>query len=1125
MTKATWWGVIAIAALVATLVLPSIGYAQAISGDLVGTVVDKSGAVVPNATVAVENVDTGLKVTVQGNDKGEYRFTNLPIGAYNITASAAGFATATVSRFPVELNKANTAQITLQVGQQVTTVEVTGAPAPIDTTTPQIEGTFDERQSANLPNASIGLGVLNLALLEPGIASAQGIGAGTGPSVGGMRPRDNNFTIDGVDNNNKAVTGPLLFVPNDAVQEFSALQNQFSPEFGHSNGGQYNVGVRSGTNQYHGKAYEYFQNRNLNAVDASVIQSLGPGASNPRFDQNRVGGQAGGPILKNKLFFFGNFEYNPLGQASTPPGGACSPTAAGYATLAGLPGISANNLGILKQFAPAATGGTCPSQPKGITVAGTTIPLGLLPIVGPNFLNGDYLVTAMDYDISPRDQVRGRYLYNRVVGIDTNANLPAFFEPVPFKYHLATLSEFHTFTSNVANEFRVGFNRYENETLARNFKFPGLDVFPNIGLLDMNLNIGPDQNAPQTTIFNLYQASENLSWIHGNHSFKFGLDGRKYIAPQAFTQRSRGDYEYVTTNRFLLDQNPEHLAQRSTGNPTYYGDQAGVGWYANDIWRIRPNLSLDLGLRYEYLTIPVGERLQKLNIAASVPGVLDFSEPRAPKNNYMPRIGLAWSPGSSGTTSIRAGFGMGYDVVFDNIGILSLPPQLSGTVTVPSTPIVSNFLANGGIPPGNGRAFTSVAQAQAHTSTHIVVDQKDPAAIEWDLSVQHSFGKSYTVEARYLGTHGYHLDVQEIVNLQPVVTPTHFLPTFFTAPSQATLNALPLTLGGNGNGGILDEFNNGAFFVPAFVNAGFTNITITQFTPVGNSIYHGLALQATRRFSNGLSFNAAYTFSHAIDDSTADFHSTNLTPRRPQDFQNLSADRSTSSLDHRHRITLSALYDLPYFKNGSWFRRNLVGNWLIAPVYTFQSGGMFDPQSETDSNLNVDSAGDRTIINPNGIPGTGSDVVPLFRTNSCAALPNNAGQRDACFQDNTVAYMAVNPKAQYVVAGVGALATAGRNTLQGRPINNIDVTVSKRFNLTERMRFELQAQFQNVLNHPQYIPGFINRIDDQNTTQTSIFTGGGVQSYVFPGSAQFNQPSQAFPSNSRIITLVGKFVF
>jgi hypothetical protein len=1123
VNKATWWGVIAIAALVAALVLPSVGYTQAISGDLVGTVVDKSAAGVPNATVAVENVDTGLKVTVQANDKGEYRFTNLPIGAYNITASAAGFATATVSRFPVELNKANTVQITLQVGQQVTTIEVTGAPAPIDTTTPQIEGTFNAQQTADLPTSSIGLGVLNLALLEPGIASAQGIGAGTGPSVGGMRPRDNNFTIDGVDNNSKTVTGPLVFVPNDAVQEFSALQNQFNPEFGHSNGGQFNTVVMSGTNQYHGKAYEYFQNRNLNAVDATVIQSLGPGASNPRFDLNRVGGQVGGPILKNKLFFFGNFEYNPLGQASTVAGGACSPTAAGYSTLAATPGVSATNLAILQKYAPASTG-TCGVQPN-ITVGGATVPLGKLPIVAPNFLNGDYLVTSMDYDLSSKDQVRGRYIYNRVVGIDTNANLPVFFLSSPTKYHLVALSEFHTFTPNIANEFRVGFNRYENETPAGNFQYPGLDSFPNIGLSDLNLNIGPDPNAPQFTIFNLYQASENLSWTHGNHSFKLGVEGRKFISPQQFTQRSRGDYEYKTTNRFLLDQNPESLAQRSTGAPVYYGDQAGVAWYANDIWRIRPNLSLNLGLRYEYMTIPVGERLQKLNIAASVPGVLDFSEPRAAKNNYMPRIGLAWSPGSSGTTSIRAGFGMGYDVNYDNIGILSLPPQLSGTVTVPKTPVVNNFLKNGGIPPGNGRSFPSVAAAQAHTSTHLVVDQKNPAAIEWDLGVQHSFGKSYTVEARYLGTHGYHLDVQEIINLRPVVTPTHFLPTFFTAPSQATLDALPLTLGGNGNGGILDEFNNGAFFVPAFVNAGFTNITITQFTPVGNSIYHGLALQATRRLGNGLSFNAAYTWSHAIDDSTADFHSTNLVPRRPQDFQNLSADRSTSSLDHRHRITLSALYDLPYFKSGNWFRKNLVGNWLIAPVYTFQSGGMFDPQSETDSNLNVDAAGDRTIINPTGIPGTGSDAVPLFRTNTCAALPNNAGQRDACFQDNTVAYVAVNPKAQYVVAQPGALATAGRNLLQGRPINNIDVTVGKRFNITERMRFEFQAQFQNLLNHPQYIPGFINRIDDQNPIQTAIFTGGGVQTLLNPAQPAFNDPTQAFPSNARIITLVGKFVF
>jgi hypothetical protein len=250
----------------------------------------------------------------------------------------------TFSDFRVELNKVATIAASLDIGSQSAIVEVSGATPLLNTTNAQIDNTFDTKITTDLPVSAIGLGVLNLALLQSGVSTSGGVGAGTGPSVGGQRPRDNNFTIEGVDNNNKSVTGPLVNVPNDAVQEFSALSNQFSPEFGHSNAGQFNTVVKSGTNDIHGKAFGYFQNRNFNAIDQSVIQALGQGAKNPRFDDNRFGGQIGGPVLKNKLFYFGDFEYRVLGQASVVAGGLCAPTAAGYATIQGIPNISANNL-------------------------------------------------------------------------------------------------------------------------------------------------------------------------------------------------------------------------------------------------------------------------------------------------------------------------------------------------------------------------------------------------------------------------------------------------------------------------------------------------------------------------------------------------------------------------------------------------------------------------------------------------------------------------------------------------------------------------------------------------------------------------------------------------------------
>jgi len=1112
---------------------------QAISGDIVGTVVDRTGAAVPGASIEVVNVATGVKTSMTSRDQGDFRFGNLPVGTYTIRVSKSSFATTTLTNFAIELNKISSVTVTLEIGSQATTVEVTGATPLINTTTAQIDNTFDAQMIADFPVASV-QGVLNLALLQSGVSTSGGVGAGTGPSVGGQRPRDNNFTIEGVDNNNKSVTGPLVSIPVDAVQEFSALQNQFSPEFGHSNAGQFNTVILSGTNQFHGKAFGYFQNRDFNAVDAKVIQALGAGAQNPRFDDNRLGGQIGGPIVKNKLFFFANYTYRPQGQASVTAGGLCAPTAAGYTTIQGIPNISATNLGILQKYAgSASTGGNCtnvkktdpagntntsksifvtnPSAPGGFT----PVAVGLIPVQAPNYTNFRYLTTSMDYDFSSKDQIRGRYIYNSAVGIDNASALPAFFLPAPSKYHLVTLAEYHTFSTSISNELRVGFNRYANTTPAGNFAFQGLDSFPNLQLIDLGLQIGPDSNAPQFTIQNLYQATDNVTWTKGNHTFKFGMEARKYISPQSFTQRARGDYNYNTTSLYLLDQNPDKLAERSLGNPIYYGDQIGIFWYASDSWRLRHNLTLNFGLRHEYTTIPFGERAQKLNIAASVPGLIDFSEPRAPKTNFMPRVGVAWSPGASGNTSIRAGFGMGYDVLYDNIGILSLPPQLSGTIDTPQPPVINNFLANGGIKPGAGgiKTFPTVAAQQAATANHVVVDQKDPYSLQWDLSVQHKFGSNYSFEARYLGTRGNHLNVQTRINILDKVDSTHFLPTYLAAPSQATLDGLS-----NNLSSLLARPR----LIPAFAANNFTT-NVVEFTPSGYSIYHGLALQGSRQFSHGLQFLGAYTWSHTIDNSTADFFSTVITPRRPQDFQNVNGDRSSSALDHRHRFSIAAFYDLPYFKSGNWLRRNVVGNWLLAPIYTYQTGEPADVQSSIDANLNGDAAGDRSIFNAKGVSGAGSDITPLctsalpgFATcgeNDFSAKNGPPGPKNFDSRPFMVAYLASNPNAQYITAGQGALANTGRNTLQTRPISNLDVTAAKRFSLTERMHLEFQAQFLNVLNHPQFTPGFANRVDSIG------FTGSAPTNYLTPSNAVFNQPERAFPSNSRTLQLALKFIF
>jgi hypothetical protein len=1098
-------------------------FGQLTSGNLVGNVFDPSGATIPNASVTVTNEATGVQNKTTTTGSGEYRFSNLPVGSYTLTVQATGFEKSEKKGVAVQLNLTATSNMTLGVGQAATTVEVNAAPAEIDTSTAQIQTTFETKQLEDLPSASGGQansGVINLALLSPGVTSSGGAGYGTGPSVGGQRPTNNNFTIEGIDNNSLSVTGPIVSVPNDAVAEFSVLQNQFAPDFGHSSGGQFNEVVKSGTNSFHGMLYEYFENRNLFAADN--LNAVQGNPLHPRYDYNRFGGNFGGPIKRNKLFFFFDYEYNPIGQFSST--GYYAPTQAGYGLLSGLTGINRTNLtefqkylgtansalpasslpfGSPVQVAPgpgsnqslatgAFAGGVCPTC--------LNIPVGLVSSALPAFSNSESGVGAIDYNISDKDSLRGRFILNRNGAEDTAGFPNAFFGVAPTNSYIATVSEYHTFTPAMTNELRLGYNRqFQDFPVFGNQSFPGLDQFPNIAVYELNAGYGPDPNAPQYTIQNLYQIADNISWTKGNHTVKFGFDGWSSISPSSFTQRARGDYEWSYLSDYLYDTNPDGIAQRSLGNVVYYQNQKLLSGFINDIWKVTPHFTVNLGVRYEYLSIPEGENAQDLNASASVPGLIQFKSPTTQNTNFMPRIGIAYSPGNSGKTSIRAGFGTSYDVLYDNLGTLSLPPQLSTTVDVTGLNQYG-FLANGGIRPGTSVTVPEGPAAIAATSGFIP-NQKRPESYNWNFGIQHEFANNYVFESRYVGTRGLYLPMQVQLNRQATVNASNALPIYTTAPSQATLNSLTST-----QAGLISAFDAGGNIVPSYAAAGFLS-PITAFMPVGNSIYHGWSNSLTRRFSNGLQFSGSYTWSHNIDDSTDALNSTVLSPRRPEDFQNLRLERASSLLDHRNRAVFEALYDLPYFKNSNWFMKNIVGNWEFAPVYTFQTGELVTPQSTVDSNLNGDSAPDRVMINPSGNVNVSSGVT---------ALTNSAGQ--------TVAFLANNPNARFIDSPRGTLPNGGRNLITLNPIDDVDLTAAKRIALTERFRMEFSVRAFNVLNHPQYTGGYLNDVAPIGAAQGSTF-GLLQRNTLLPGSSTFEQWSQAFSSNPRQLQLALKLTF
>lgn len=1087
--------------LAAFVVFTAVLLGQATDSNIVGTVTDTSGATVANARVTVTNKDTNVRFETAANGAGEYRLNNIPVGRYDVSATASGFATATIANVQLELNHIASVNITLPVGAVTTAVEVTEASALIDTSTAQLQSTYDSRQAIDVPTAGFSphvvgtSGIYNLSLLGAGVASSGGVGQGTGPSVSGQRPENNSFSIDGVGNDDRYGTGPSMTISNEAISQLNILQNQFSAEFGGASGGVFNAVVKTGTNEIHGSVYEYFQNRNLNALDAVNVRA--GQTSLPRYDNNRLGATVGGPIIRDKLFYFGNFEYNPVGFAAQPGQTVYAPTSAGISILDGLSGLNANNLGIFKKYVPAAPVQTSDSP---TSVLGVDIPTGPLSFASPAYYNTYNAVAAVDWNASDKDQVRGRFFYSNTTGIDFAAALPVFFQPSPYVNKSGSISEFHSFSPTLQNELRVSFRRLNGNTGAGSYAFPGLDAFPNLTFDDLQLQVGPDPNTPFGQIANNLLAQENLTKTAGRHSIKAGYSFSDLILLGTFVQRARGDYDYANLEQYLLDMSPTGGNLSGVAGERSVGASSGVPFgflqhsaFVNDDFRIRPNFTLNLGLRYEYVTMPVGSRAQKYSAPADVPGVITFNQPHYSPNDWSPRIGFAWSPGKAGVWSIRGGVGRSFNLTYINLNQNASPPFYQTTRDVDPTVSTPNFLANGGLTAALPSGTPSVEDARAAVASYTFSDQR-PYALTGTIGVQRLLGRDYTIEARYVYTKGVHLWNQTRVNKISKVTPSEFIPTYLAVPDAATLAGLTTTLGD-----IQAKSNN------SLAQYGFPN-NITGYHPWGNSRYNGLQLQLNKRYSRNFSFVAAYTWSHNFDDSTATNFSTILSPRRAQDFQNLRAEWASSALDRRQRFTFTPSYDFKPFQNGSWFLKNVVGNWNITGTYTYQSPEFATVQSGVDSNLNGDSAGDRAIINPAGAANVGSGVTGY----------NAAGQSST--GSDIVAYVANNPGARYIVAGAGARSNSGRNTLPLAYINNVDLALIKRVNITERFKFDIGAQAFNVFNHAQFIGGYINDVNAYGTAAIS-------RAFLVPSSSDFGRYDQFLPSNSRALQLAAHFRF
>lgn len=912
----TFTHLFALIVLVARLGVDS-GLAQGFDGTLRGQVTDPTGAVVPGALVTAKNNGTGVIRTAETSSAGIYTFPNLLVGSYSVSVEARGFKKHVRPSVEIRANQITEVDMTLEVGEVTVTVEVHEGAELVQTTSSQLSSSISGRPLTELPNfGNVGDGTpYALAILTPGVTTQGGGIVGEGGSIGGNRPRNNNFTIDGVDNNRLDITGTALPVIADAVQEFNLLTNQFSAEYGHSTAGQFNVITKSGSNELHGSAFFHGNNRKLNAFDNLEKVDLRNGviSDKRRYDFVRTGGTVGGPIIKDKLFAFGAYQYQTLGQAAT---GATAETitANGLATIRSIPGLSQNNVGIIGNqniwpIAPAPNGGFARvTGSDGIT---RQVELGNIVGSAPDFFNQHDWQSNLDYNRGSQ-QFRGRFLYhrNRQPNIG-NFPFAPFTGDVGSDQRLFNFSHIQSLTPNLIKETRLQYRRLNNFfTVPEQFA-----TFPNLDISSFGLFVGPEGNSPQASLENAYQAINNLSWIRGRHNFKFGAEFRKWISPNDFLPRARGEYDWDSLESFLKDEIPRgsNGALRGVGSGVFADNRnAFYGFFQDDV-KIHPRLTLNLGVRYEYTGNPRDANAQELNALASVPGVIEFRRPRTDKNNWAPRFGFAWDVFGTGKTSLRGGAGIGYDVVFGNLAILQLPPQfqqesnadsacllasppaycLNGEAVGP--PAARGFLESGGIPPTPIPPITPEGARSATQS--FIVDTVHPVTYTWSLGVQHEFLRDWLVETRYVGTRGLRLPVQSRLNAGVPIPSNRRLPTYLTA-SQVPANAA----GAPSLADILDYPGSGTLALERF---GFDGGFITAFLPVGNSIYHGGSIDVQRRAAKGLFFRGGYTWSHTIDDSTNELFSSRVNPRRPEDFLNLRNERGNSALNRTHHFTLA----------------------------------------------------------------------------------------------------------------------------------------------------------------------------------------------------------------------------
>jgi hypothetical protein len=1065
------------------VVTPAPTQAQVAGATLSGTVSDPSGAPMVDAKVKIENVATGVGRDTTTDKDGFYTAPNLLPGDYAVTVSAPGFATQVRKGINLTVGGQQTLNFAMRVGDVNEKVEVTEEAPVVQLASSEISAVVNSTTVRELPLN--GRSWTDLATLQPGVSRIESAfiaaagadrgerGFGTQLSISGGKPVQNNYRLDGISVNDFAngapgnVAGASLGV--DAIQEFSVITSNYSAEYGRTSGGVVNAITRSGTNEFHGSAFEFIRN---SALDARNPFDFDPATGKPirsPFRRNQFGGSAGGPIKKDRLFVFGDYEG--IRQSKGIANLILVPSDTVRAT------VDPNSpVGRYLNFWPHAPAGATQPTPN-------TAQIGF---AGQQVLNENFFTTRADYKLSSRDSIYGTYLYDNA-DFSTPDTLNQVLDGHHINRQAVIVEETHMFSPALVNSFRFGYNK--------------VSAFDNNGISALNplaadktLASVPGMNAARIDILSgeianfggglgtldhflndwkSFQVYDDAFLTHNTHSIKFGVDvERMHNGITAFADAG-GHWQFKTLSDFLANT-PAGYAGALTSPPTPRNMRQTIfGEYIQDDWRFRSNLTLNLGLRYEMATVPTeinGKFVNLRNITDPLPvcgaanplcsgtGPL-FSNPTL--HNFEPRIGLAWDPFRDGKTAVRAGFGM-----FD---VLPLPYTLTLLQIRPAPFNILGSTTN--TTPGS--FFTGgqgLLDASSLSSTFIESHPHRNYVMQWNLNVQRQVSPNIAFLVSYVGSRGVHQQfrVDDADMRLPTLTPQGYLFPLDSACPPTSTNPDPCRL-----------------------NSNFGAIRSLWWN--GNTSYHALEVSATKRMSHGVQLQGSFTWGKSIDNNSAgvgaDSFQNSLSSLH---WYNLSKTKAVSDYNISRTLSISTTWDVPGPKEGAaqW----LLGGWELGAIVTAHDGMPVTPL--------VGDSGFQKSSDPFAFPDrlTGPNCDSLINPGNlqsyikveCFAVPKATPAIAAQCQPFGFRAPGTNTPTDPGNPGLpGTCANlrgnAGRNIIVGPGYLGVDVSVFKNMpikSISEKFNIQFRAEFFNVINRPNYqTPADTNVLFNPDLTQ------------------------------------------